>query len=138
MDAAKGNNPYLIAALKSLPLTADEPVSPAAETAAEEAGASQSSRGIGPARQEEKELAGLLMRQVQEELGSSESSLQEDEKLLQQLQQELQGSAASAEAVGFRDVVPRDGRLAAAVKYRIERKKLLQASQVLLNIFLRE
>lgn len=126
MDAAQGKNPYLIAALKSLPVTADD-VGPAQEAAAAAGAAAGTGRGLGPATQQEKDLADALKQQVEAQLAQgSGSSLQEDEQLLKQLeeQQQQQGEV--------------DVRLVAAVRYRVERKRLLQACQVLLNIFLRE
>lgn len=126
MDAAQGKNPYLIAALKSLPVTADD-IGPAQEAAAAAGAAAGTGRGLGPSTQQEKDLADALKQQVEAQLAQgSGSSLQEDEQLLQQLeeQQQQQGEV--------------DVRLVAAVRYRVERKRLLQACQVLLNIFLRE
>lgn len=178
MDAARGSNPYLMAALKSLPLTADDPQAPkladvetstpSAVTAAaagnsaknladdasvvDKAGPrvhvegvdSSTGRGMGPARKEEVELAALLSKQIHQELQSSKTTLQQDEQLLQQLQKKLdigtqdhEGDFSSGPENSKR-AVPWDARLVSAVKYRVERKKLLQACQVLLNIFLRE
>jgi hypothetical protein len=126
MDAARGRNPYLIAALKSLPVTADE-VGTAQEAAAAAGATAGTGRGIGPASQQEKELAAALMQQVEVQLAQgSSSSLQEDEQLLQQLEEKQQQQGEV------------DVRLIAAVRYRVERKRLLQLCQVLLRIFLQE
>jgi adenylosuccinate synthase len=126
MDAARGKNPYLIAALKSLPVTADE-VGSAQEAAAAAGATAGTGRGIGPASQQEKDLATALMQQVEVQMAQgSSSSLQEDEQLLQQLEEKQQQQGEV------------DVRLIAAVRYRVERKRLLQSCQVLLNIFLRE
>lgn len=132
MQAAQGNNPYLIAALKSLPITADD-VDPAAAAEVDGSDSTSKGRGIGPATQQEKQLARALLQQVDAEVAACGSSLQEDEQLLQQLRQQQQQTMRGGAAEGSVDV-----RRIAAVRYRIERKRLLQACQVLLNIFLRE
>jgi hypothetical protein len=134
LEVARGNNPYIFAAMKSLPLTDDE-VLPAGMAAAVTDGVQASSstnsgssnshgRGTGPVTQEERAVAAALMDQVLSQLKYCGTTLMEDEELLQQLQQQQTDSSCLVQ-------------LAAAVRYRIERKKLLNACQVLLNVFIR-
>jgi hypothetical protein len=145
MEAAKGQNPYLIAALKSLPLTADDVSdgdSAAMAAGSSDAGSSDASssdttgRGIGVATAQEKQLAAALMQQLTEEMKAWGSSLLEDEQLLLSLvTRPPQLSPEVAAALG---PLAMDPRLLSAVKYRIERKRLIQACQVLLNVFTRD
>lgn len=149
MEAAQGKNPYLIAALKSLPLTADDVSSNDAaamaagstDTGSTDTGSSSSSssgdtgggRGIGAATAAEKQLAAALAQQLQEEMKNWPSSLAEDEQLLLSLvTRPPQLSPETAAALGK---LAGDPRLLSAVKYRVERKRLLQACMVLLNVF---
>jgi hypothetical protein len=136
MEAAKGKNPYLIAALKSLPLTADDAPPASADSAASDSSSSSSSRGIGAAAAEEKQLAEALMQQLQAEMKGWTTSLAEDEQLLLSLV--TRPPQLSAEAAAALGKLATDPRLLSAVMYRIERKRLLQACQVLLNVFTRD
>lgn len=152
MEAAQGKNPYLIAALKSLPLTADDVSSNDSEATA--AGSNDSSsgsstsdtsssssksaggRGIGAATAGEKQLAAALKQQLLEEMKAWKTSLVQDEQLLLSLvTRPPQLSPANAAALGQ---LAADPRLLSAVKYRVERKRLLQACEVLLNVFSRD
>lgn len=150
MEAAQRKNPYLIAALKSLPLTADDVSSnDAAAMAAgsSDTGSSSSSssdtgsnggdtgggRGIGAATAAEKQLAAALTQQLQEEMKDWSSSLAEDEQLLLSLV--TRPPQLSPEAAAALGKLAGDPRLLSAVKYRVERKRLLQASTVLLSVF---
>jgi hypothetical protein len=147
MEAAKGQNPYLIAALKSLPLTADDvsdDESAAMAAGSSDAGSSDADssssdtagRGIGVATQQEKQLAASLMHQLTEEMKAWRTSLLEDEQLLLSLvTRPPQLSPEVAAALG---PLALDPRLLSAVKYRIERKRVIQACQVLLNVFTRD
>eukprot|EP00879_Flechtneria_rotunda_P022438 GHRR01023688.1.p1 GENE.GHRR01023688.1~~GHRR01023688.1.p1 ORF type:complete len:362 (+),score=153.27 GHRR01023688.1:241-1326(+) len=150
LQAAQGKNPYIFAALKSLPITADDAQptaatasaasAPGADSIASEAISVDSSsadsdnvaRGMGlTATKQEKELATALLQQIEAEVETCSTSLREDEELLQQLQQ-LAAAAAADEAAGT------DVRLQAAVRYRVERKRLLQACKVLLALVIRD
>lgn len=142
MEAAQGKNPYLIAALKSLPLTADDVSSDDAAAMAagsSDTGSSSSSgdagggRGIGAATAAEKQLAAALAQQLQEEMKNWPSSLAEDEQLLLSLV--THPPQLSPEAAAALGKLAGDPRLLSAVKYRVERKRLLQACMVLLNVF---
>jgi hypothetical protein len=145
MQAARGDNPYLIAALRSLPLLADDvSAADAAAMAAEGAAAAVASsadssegRGIAAATPQEKELAASLLAQVTAESGAPwATSLADDEQLLLQLSMRPPSlPEAAAAALG---PLARDPRLLAALKYRVERKRLLAAAQVLLSVFVRD
>lgn len=153
MEAAQGNNPYLIAALKSLPLTADDVSSDdaaamtagssdATDTSSSSSSDSSSSssaegRGIGSATAEEQQLAAALLQQLQEEMKCWSTSLAEDEQLLLALvTRPPQLTPEAVAALG--PSVAADPRLLSAVKYRVERKRLLQAAEVLLKVFTRD
>jgi hypothetical protein len=150
MEAAQGKNPYLIAALKSLPLTADDTSSSNSEdtttttaqaaspaTSASSSGSSSDGgRGIGAATAAEKQLAGALMQQLQDEMQAWNTSLVEDEQILLGLVTRPPQLAPEVAAALGR--LATDRRLVAAVQYRVERKRLVQAAQVLLNVFLRD
>jgi hypothetical protein len=146
MKAAQGDNPYLLAALKSLPVQVDD-VSAAdaaamaqqessGEGSSSEGSASSSGRGIAPALPQEKELAGELLQQVQREAEAWPTSLEADEKLLLQLS--MRPPLLPADTAAALGPLATDGRLLAAIKYRVERKRLLQACQVLLQLFVRD
>jgi hypothetical protein len=134
MNAAKGKNPYIIAALKSLPLTADDATSN--DSSSSSSSSSAEGRGIGVATAEEKQLAEALMQQLQAEMKEWATSLAEDEQLLLSLV--TRPPQLSPEAAAALGKLAADPRLLSAVKYRIERKRLLQACQVLLNVFARD
>lgn len=149
MEAAQGKNPYLIAALKSLPLTADDTTStstssedttavatPTTSTTSSGASGSDGGRGIGAATAAEKQLAEALMQQLQGEMNAWKTSLVEDEQLLLGLVTRPPQLAPEVAAALGR--LATDRRLVAAVQYRVERKRLVQAAQVLLNVFLRD
>ena len=173
MDAARGKNPYLFAALKSLPLADEEPqqqqqeaeepqqqqqevvtgraaaetedggedgAGPAGVLGGEEAGGQQAALATAG----EQELATALLGQVDAEVDSCSTSLKEDEELLLDLLGrgsrvgvlgEVAAEVAGDGSPGDEDGV--DVRLVAAVRYRVERKRLLQATQLLLGLFLR-
>eukprot|EP00775_Hariotina_reticulata_P012042 gene12042-12185_t len=134
LDVARGNNPYIFAAMKSLPLKDDKVLPAVLETtfanvsearSSTNSGSSNSSdRGTGPVTEEERVLAGALIEQVLSQQEFCGTTLLDDEQLLRQLQQQQTHSPSLL-------------RLAAAVRYRIERKRLLNACQVLLNVFVR-
>jgi hypothetical protein len=134
MEAAKGKNPYIIAALKSLPLTADDVTS--SDNSSSSSSSSTEGRGIGGATAEEKQLAEALMQQLHAEMKGWATSLAEDEQLLLSLV--TRPPQLSPEAAAALGKLATDGRLLSAVKYRIERKRLMQAGQVLLNVFLKD
>ena len=195
MDAARGKNPYLFAALKSLPLADEEPQQqqqqqqegeeewePQEQQQEEEEKPQQQQQqqqeeevvsgkagagtegggedGAGPegvlgggevggkqaalATAGEQELATALLGQVDAEVDSCSTSLKEDEELLLDLLGrgsrvggfgEVAAEVAGDGSPGEEDGV--DVRLVAAVRYRVERKRLLQATQSLLGLFLR-
>lgn len=172
-DIALGRNPYLFAALKSLPLsdTGDNSSMGADGTSATTTSSSSGSSNDRLATPEEKELAAALQHQVDRELASCATSLVEDQLLLQQLEVRLQeqqqkqaagtpavsrtadsseGSSAPSSSIsdssssggssdgGSTAVQVVDPRLLAAVQYRLERKRLLQAAQVALRVFQRD
>jgi hypothetical protein len=112
MDAVMGKIMHLQAALKSLPFDSSD------------AGAASSSEDapLAPASAAEKELAEALLQQVRVWQDAAPTSLQQDEQLLK----EYEGPDIEV-----------DGRLIAAVKYRIERKKLLLAASSVLTAYLR-
>jgi hypothetical protein len=137
MDAARGRNPYLFAALKSLPLADEQPE----QQQEEQEGQGEVSEGSDQrlaATAGEQDLAGALLEQVDFENGSCSTSLKEDEELLQQLLGDSSSSGSKGEGLGgTTEGGEVDVRLIAAVRYRIERKRLLQATHLLLRLFLR-
>jgi len=137
MEAAKGRRPHLFAALKSLPL------------ADEEGGLGTSSSGGGgggggdgssqppavAATEAERSLARQLLVGLEVAASGCWGGLQEGEALLQRLEQQQQqqqppqgqGEASSAAEEGA------DVRLLAAVRYRVERQRLVEACRQLLQ-----
>jgi hypothetical protein len=147
MDAAQGKNYYLFAALRSLPLKISSPeqeAAVAAAAAAATAGAGQPGLGAGlrvGSEEEQRALVASLLAQVEAQIfessGGGKTTLQEDEQLLKDLiskQQQLEQAASSAS--GGTDGSSGgefDARLVAAVSYRVERRRLLQAGRVVLG-----
>ncbi len=105
-----GKNLYMQAALRSLPFEEQGPSSGADDAP------------LGPMRKVERQLAEALLQQVSSWQESAATTLQQDEERL---------------AVLLGPDVEVDGRLIAAVQYRIERKKLLLAAAAVLKAYLR-
>ena len=143
VDAARGRSPYLFAALKSLPLQLDAAAAAAAAGAvgvdgrpdegsrAAAAAAAEGGRRVGSAA-EQRALAAALLAQVErQEMEGAASRLEDDEALLAAL--EAGGGGGGDEGEG----AAADARLAAAVRYRLERKRLLRAARVALSAYQR-
>lgn len=134
MGAARGESPYLLAALRSLPLLMDNPEAAAASDAAAsgvDPAAADAGRGLAPATADEQRLAGALLQQLDAELAACVTTLQEDEEALADAAAD--GARATRSGSSSADV-----RLVAAVRYRLERKKLMGAAQALLRTFTRD
>jgi hypothetical protein len=118
MDAAQGRNFYLFAALKSLPLKVDDGARPGSDSE-KGAGGGGEAGAAGAAA-----AAALLarVRELEAECGGG-GGLEADEALLRK----LEGPGGTGDAG--------DPRLAAAVQYRLERKRLLQAARLALGAY---
>lgn len=112
--AFSGRDPYLYAALKSLPLA----ITPAEEEAVAAAG-----------WEAQAALAGALLQELEGERSGWPTSMAQDAEWLAEWKSiaEAAGTACGAEV---------DERLAAAVQYRLQRKLLVSAGAGLLRRFL--
>lgn len=126
VDCLSGKNPYVLAAMKSLPLrdefdqqaaTAAAAAAAAPEPTAEGAAASGRDLESMPLSGAEKELAQALYQQCEVEISQYATSMQEDALLLQQ-------------AAGSDDM-----RSTAVLQYRLERKRLLNAASTVLKLY---
>lgn len=113
--AFSGRDPYLYAALKSLPLAVDE------------------SDAASP--QEQADLAHALLAELDAERGAWVTTPSQDQALLSQgglLPADVEGGEGGKGAAAGRPV---DARLAAVVQYRLQRKLLVGAASGLLRRF---
>ncbi|GLC38819.1 hypothetical protein PLESTB_000712700 [Pleodorina starrii] len=119
LAALRGTDPYLAAALKSLPLRDG----PEEGTDPRVAGAPGQQGGGGGGGDASMRTAAALLEQVRAQMAEGTTALEADEEM-------LAGSAGEA-------LWAADPRLAAAVSYRVERKRLLAKGEALLKAYLR-
>ncbi|KAI8468472.1 MAG: hypothetical protein J3K34DRAFT_10778 [Monoraphidium minutum] len=131
MEAAQGRNPYLFAALKSLPLELGEEGGGGAATPSSSGGGGGGGGGGGDDAAGRR-LAAALLEAVASQVAAAPTTLEADEALLAALSE---GGDEGRQGEGSE--APRDGRLAAAVRYRVERKRLLAAARVVLAAYAR-
>ncbi|MEW5301267.1 MAG: hypothetical protein WDW38_009476 [Sanguina aurantia] len=139
-DIASGRSPYLYAAIKSLPfdfgeLSGGQEGGAGSSSSTSEspgvAGGSSGGGGSGGSTQH-LEAASDLAAQCKEMLAGCATTVEEDEVLLSRLsalQETEQREAESGTSSSVRQL--------AAVQYRLERKKLIQACSTLLSIYSR-
>ncbi|EFJ46131.1 hypothetical protein VOLCADRAFT_121106 [Volvox carteri f. nagariensis] len=114
LGALRGSDPYLLAALKSLPLKDDNDDGDCNNDDDDDVGAGGGGRGASM------RTAAVLLSQVESQLAECTTPLEADEELLS----DTSGEQLWAE----------DPRLAAAVSYRVERKRLLDFGFVVIVV----